>query len=306
MLPYRLKPGDTIGVVSTSEPVSEEKMIDIESSKKFFEDLGFKIKLGKYLKENELGYGTSAKNKAEDLNNMFKDKEVKAIFSACGGFNVNAVLDYLDYDEIRNNPKIVCGYSDPTSLINAIYSKTGLITFHGPNFGSLANTEEGLEKYSQEEVIKRLINGNLQLGTNEDVFTTIKPGQAEGILVGGNLSLVSHLVAGKYKIDFKDKILFIEELAFESPAGMVSNYLYYLKQNGVFDNIKGLWIGNYDNEISLEKIVLDTIGNEYDIPIIKSNNFGHTDRKTVIPIGVRARIDTNEERKIVLLDECVV
>lgn len=306
MLPYKLKSGDTIGVVSTSDPVSEEKMLDIESSKRFFENLGFKVKLGKYLVANELGYGTSAKNKAEDLNNMFKDKEVKAIFSACGGFNVNAVLDYLDYKEIKNNPKIICGYSDPTSLINAIYSETGLVTFHGPNFGSLANTEEGLEKYSQGEVIKRFIEGNLQLGTNEDIFKTIKPGQAEGILVGGNLSLLSHLVSGKYKLDFTDKILFIEELAFESPAGMVSNYLYYMKQNGVFDEIKGLWIGNYENEISLEKIVLDTIGDEYNFPIIKSDNFGHVDRKTVIPIGVRAKIDTNAEHKIVLLENCVI
>lgn len=306
MLPYKLKPGDTIGVVSTSDPVSEEKMLDIESSKKFFESLGFKVKLGKYLKANELGYGTSAKNKAEDINNMFQDKEVKAIFSACGGFNINAVFDYLDYELIKNNPKIVCGYSDPTSLINAIYARTGLVTFHGPNFGSLAETEEGVEKYSREEGIKRFIKGNLELGTVDDEFKTIKPGQAEGVLVGGNLSLIAHLVAGKYKMDFKDKILFIEELAWESPAGMVSNYLYYMKQNGVFDDIKGLWIGNYENEISLEKIVLDTIGDEYDFPIIKSDNFGHVDKKTVIPIGVRARIDTNENCKIVLLEDCVI
>ena len=262
MLPNKLKLGDTIGVVSTSDPVSEEKMLDIESSRKFFESLGFKVKLGKYLKSNELGYGTSAKNKAEDLNNMFRDEEVKAIFCACGGYNVNCVLDYLDYELIKHNPKIICGYSDPTSLINAIYSRTGLVTFHGPNFGSLAETEEGGEAYSREEVIKRFTKGNLELGTPDDEFKTIKQGQAEGVLVGGNLSLVSHLVAGKYKLDFKDKILFIEELSWESPAGMVSNYLYYMKQNRVFDEIKGLWIGNYDNEISLEKIVLDTIGDE--------------------------------------------
>lgn len=305
MLPYKLKPGDTIGVVSTSDPVSEEKMLDIESSKKFFESLGFKVKLGKYLKANELGYSTSAKNKAEDLNNMFEDKEVKAIFSACGGFNINSVFDYLDYELIKDNPKIVCGYSDATSLINGIYAKTGLITFHGPNFGSLAKTEEGVEEYSRKEVAKRFIDRNLDLGIVDDEFKTIKPGQAEGILVGGNLSLVTHLVAGKYKLDFKDKILFIEEFAWESPAGMVSNYLYYMKQNGVFDEIKGLWLGNYDNEISLEKIVLDTIGDEYDFPIIKSNNFGHVDKKTVVPIGVKARIDTNTDKKIILLEDCV-
>lgn len=306
MLPYKLKKGDTIGVVSSSEPITEDRIIDIESSTKFLESLGLKVKLGKYLKNNELGYGTLAKNKAEDFNNMFKDKEVKAIFCACGGFNVNSVFDYLDYEEIRKNPKIICGYSDPTSIINTIYAKTGLVTFHGPNFGSLADTEEGTEKYTRKETIKRFIDGDLKLGTEEDEYITIKEGQAEGILVGGNLNLLSHLVAGKYKLDFTDKILFIEELAFESPAGMVSNYLYYMKQNGVFDKIKGLWIGSYESEISLEKIVLDTIGNEYKFPIIKSNNFGHIDKKTVIPIGVKARIDTKEKEKIELLENCVL
>ena len=87
---------------------------------------------------------------------------------------------------------------------------------------------------------------------------------------------------------------------------MASNYLYYMKQNGVFDKIKGLWIGSYESEIPLEKIVLDTLGNEYDFPIIKSNNFGHIDRKTVIPIGVKANIDTNKKEKIKLLEKCVI
>ena len=306
MVPYKLKKGDTIGVVSSSEPITEERIIDIETSTKFFEGLGLKVKLGKYLKNNELGYGTTARNKAEDFNEMFKNKEVKAIFCACGGYNVNAVFDYLDYNEIKKNPKIVCGYSDPTSIINAIYAQTGLITFHGPNFGSLSYTEEGIEQYSRQEVIKRFIKGDLQLGNNEDEYKTIKEGQAEGVLVGGNLSLITHLVAGKYKLDFKDKILFIEELVYESPAGMASNYLYYMKQNGVFDKIKGLWIGSYESEIPLEKIVLDTLGNEYDFPIIKSNNFGHIDRKTVIPIGVKANIDTNKKEKIKLLEKCVI
>ena len=89
---------------------------------------------------------------------------------------------------------------------------------------------------------------------------------------------------------------------------MVSNSLYFIKQNSIFDKIKGLWIGNYEHEsnIALEKIVLDTIGDEYDFPIIKSNNFGHIETKTVIPIGTKARIDTSKERKIMLLENCVI
>ena len=96
-------------------------------------------------------------------------------------------------------------------------------------------------------------------------------------------------------------------MGFESSPVLVSNNLYYMKQNGVFDKIKGLWIGNYEHEsnIELEKIVLDVIGDDYNFPIIKSNNFGHIETKTVIPIGTKARIDTTKELKIELLEKCV-
>ena len=116
------------------------------------------------------------------------------------------------------------------------------------------------------------------------------------------------MVCGKYSLDFTDKILFIEELGFESDPNLVNNDLYYMKQNGVFDKIKGIWVGNYEHEsgIALEKILLDVLDGEYSFPIIKSNNFGHCDKKTVIPIGTKARIDTAKDKKIILLEECVI
>ena len=134
----------------------------------------------------------------------------------------------------------------------------------------------------------------------------IREGKAEGILVGGNLSLVNEMVAGKYSIDFKDKILFIEEFCLETPPEGVSNYLYHMKQNGVFDKIKGIWVGNYDASVTLEKILLDVIEDKYNFPIIKSNNFGHTEKKTVIPVGGRARIDTSKKVKIEIIDNFMI
>ena len=122
--------------------------------------------------------------------------------------------------------------------------------------------------------------------------------QLTGILVGGNLSLVNEMSAGKYSIDFTDKLLFIEEFCLETPPELVSNYLYNMKQNGVFDKIKGIWVGNYDGSVALEKILQDVLEDKYTFPIINSNNFGHTERKTVIPVGGKARIDTSKERKI--------
>ena len=302
--PNRLKIGDTIGVCAPSDPLVEEEIQELEDSIKKVEETGFKVKLSKNIYSNTNGYSATAKERAEDLNNMFKNKDIKMIWFAQGGENSNSLFEYIDYDMIKNNPKIICGYSDITSITNIISAKTELVTFSGMNFKGIATHETN---YSYKEALKRFVDGSLELGTKEDKYICLKEGIAEGELIGGNLSLIKNLTCGKYCIDFTDKILFIEELGFESMPSLVSNNLYFMKQNGVFDKIKGLWIGNYEHEsgISLEKIVLDTIGNEYDFPIIKSNNFGHIDTKTVIPIGIKARIDTSQDIIIKLIEKCI-
>lgn len=305
MIPSSIKPGDTIGVIAPANIIEEKDEKYIEKSTKLFENLGYKVKFGKYVRTNTLGYGATAKQKAEDINNMFADKEVKAIICVKGGEDSNTTFDYIDYEIIKNNPKIICGFSDITSITNCIYSKTGLITFNSATFKSLTSWETD---YSFKEMMKRFQDKSLELGVEDDEYITIKEGIAEGELVGGNLSLTKRLVCGKYSLDFTDKILFIEELGYESDPNLVNNDLYYMKQNGVFDKIKGIWVGNYEHEsgIALEKILLDALDYEYNFPIIKSNNFGHCDKKTVIPIGTKARIDTTKDRKIMLLEECVI
>ena len=302
--PNKLNLGDTIGVVAPSNPIIGENIEEIEKAKKIIEDKGFKIKFSKNLFSNSNGYSATAKEKADDINDMFLDKNIKMIWCAKGGENSNSILDYLDYNNIRNNPKIICGYSDITSITNAIYKRTGLVTFSGTNFKTIATDETD---YSLNEVLKRFYECSSELGNDDDEDMTINKGFAEGILVGGNLSLIYGLSCGKYALDFKDKILFLEELGLESDPALVSNHLYYMKQNGVFNQIKGLWIGNYehDSNISLEKILLDTLDREINFPIIKSNYFGHTERKTVIPIGTKAKIDTSKKRKISITEKCV-
>lgn len=305
ILPKALKVGDTIGVVAPSNPIIDENIEEMERARKIIEEKGFKVKYSKNLFSNTNGYSASAKEKAEDINSMFEDKEVKMIWCAKGGENSNSVFDYLDYEMIKKNPKIICGFSDITSITNIISAKTGLVTFSGTNFKTIATDETD---YSLKQILNRFVDNKLELGEKEDKYVTIHEGTGEGELIGGNLSLTRGLVEGKYKIDFEDKILFLEELGFETGPALASNYLYYMKQNGVFDKIKGLWIGNYEHEsnISLEKIVLDVLDNEYDFPIIKSNNFGHIDTKTVIPIGTKVKIDTSKEIKIELIEKCVL
>ena len=307
IIPNKLKVGDTIGVLAPSGPIIGQKIEELEEAKKIIEKLGFKVKYSKNLFSNTNGYSSTAKEKAEDINEMFVDKDVNMIWCAKGGNNSNSTFEYLDYNLIKENPKIICGYSDITSLTNMITEKTGLVTFSATNFKTIATDETD---YSLKEVLKRFVDGNLELGQKDDKDITIQEGTATGDLIGGNLFLTKGMSSGKYKLDFTDKILFLEELSLETEPAMASNFLYYMKQNEVFDKIKGLWIGNYEHEsgISLEKIISDVLelpNEKYKFPIIKSNYFGHTERKTVIPIGTKAQINTNEERKIKLIENCV-
>ena len=306
MIPSKLKKGDTIGVIAPSNYIEKDDLEYINASIALMEASGFKVKFGKYVFENTLGYGTSPEKRAADINWAFKDDEVKAIMCVKGGEDSNTTLDYIDYEMIKNHPKIICGFSDNTSILNAIHQKAGLVTYHGPTFKSLTSWETG---YAYKQFIKTFAENteSLIMGEPEDEYTTIQAGQATGELVGGNLSLFTKLVCGKYAVNVQNKILFLEELGFEAAPEMVNSNIYYLKQNGVFDRIAGLWIGNYEHpsKISLEKIITNVIGDEYKFPIIKSNNFGHIDKKIIIPIGTKAEINTNEKIKIKLVEKCV-
>lgn len=304
ILPKKLNKGDTIGVTAPSGPIIGEKIEELKKAKEIVEKNGFKVQFSKNIFSNTNGYSSTAKEKAEDINEMFTNKKIKMIWFAKGGENCNSTFDYLDFNLIKENPKIICGFSDITSLTNVITDKTGLVTFSGTNFKTIATDETD---FSYKQILNRFVSANLDIEPENEKYITINNGQAKGELIGGNLTLTSLLTAGKYKIDFIDKILFLEELGYEADPEAVSRNLYYMKQNGVFDKIKGLWIGNYEHEsgISLEKIVTDTLENNYNFPIIKSNNFGHIDKKTVIPIGTMAEINTDKKQKIKLVEKCV-
>lgn len=305
LLPSKLKIGDTIGIVAPSSPIIGNNIEELNRAKKIAERSGFEVKYSKNIFSNTNGYSATAREKAEDINAMFADKEVKMIWCAKGGNNSNQTFEYIDYELIKKNPKIVCGFSDITSITNMITEKTGLITFSGTNFKTIATDETD---FSYKQALSRFVDGNLEFGPENEEYITIQEGKATGELIGGNLSLTRGMVAGKYSLDFTDKILFLEELGFETDPEATSNNVYYMKQNGVFDKIKGLWIGNYEHEsgISLEKIILDALDGEYKFPIIKSNNFGHIERKTVVPIGTKAEINTDEDVKIKLVENCVM
>ena len=304
MSPNKLKKGDTIAVIAPSNAVNEDDTKFLKETEKKFNKYGINIIYGKNIYSNTLGYGATPREKADDLNEAFANSNVQAIFCAKGGENSNTIFEYIDYELIKQNPKIFCGFSDSTFLLNMIYEKTGLTTFHGSTFKAISDWDATCVF---NDIIDKMINEKMSLNMKPESFKVIKNGKADGILVGGNLNCIREMVCGKYSIDFKDKILFIEDLGEESNPKFESNFLYYMKQNGVFNQIKGLWIGNYEHEsqIKLENIVLDVLENNYNFPIIKSENFGHIAEKQVIPIGVKSRIDTANEEKIILMEKCV-
>ena len=290
MLVNKLKKGDTIGVVCPSDRINDEDIPEIKEAERLITEKGYNVVFGKNVYKNTTGYGANAKEKAEDINYMYENKDIKAIMSVKGGFNSNSVYEYLDLNIIKENNKIICGYSDSTSYINYIHSKTGNIGFIGPNFKSLNSPDTNY--YSLDEMLKRFENNYYDLATDKNEFRVIKDGQAEGELIGGNLSLITELVD---EIDFTNKILFLEEFSFESPSAMVSNYMYRLRQKGIFKRISGIWLGNYEGDVSIEKILLDTIEDmNLNIPIIKTDNFGHIERKITIPLGVKAKISNGK------------
>ena len=296
MLANKLKKGDTIGVVCPSDKVNNEDILEIKEAERLLKERGYNVVFGKNVYKNTTGYGATAKEKAEDINEMYANKNINAIMSLKGGFNSNSVYEYLDLNTIKSNNKIICGYSDSTSYINYIHEKTGNIGFIGPNFKSLNALDTNY--YLLDEMLKRLENNYYDLATNNNEFRMIKEGQAVGELVGGNLSLTTGLID---EIDFKNKILFLEEFSFESPSAMVSNYLYRLRQKRVFNKVSGIWLGNYEGDVAIEKILMDTIEDmNLNIPIIKSDNFGHIERKITIPLGVKAEI---KDGKIKLVED---
>ena len=298
----RLKKGDTIGIIAPSEPITEEYKGYMKNSIKIFEDMGFKIKLSKNIYKNTWGYSATQDEKASDINDMFLDKEVKAIISAVGGDNSFNCLGLIDYENIKRNPKIICGYSDATNYLNAIYTKTGLITYQHLEMIDLGRKSKKDFEISQFK--KTLIDGTLGDIDKNSEYKTLQNGCVEGIIVGGNVPSMVTLLNTEYFPDLTDKILFLEVYASSTDFDLADRYIGILKYHGVFDKIKGLWIGHYHGDTEDTKIedVFMRHLKEYDFPIIKCDDFGHDCEKVVIPIGAKVRLDA-DNCKVIILEE---
>ena len=286
----KLKVGDTIGIVS---PASGDSADVINYNISSFKNLGFKIKEGKYLRRKNDYLAASDKERAEDLMEMFKNKEVKAIIAYRGGYGCIRMLPYLDMGVIKKNPKILCGYSDLTVLLNYLSQKTGLITFHGPMINS---------KISSDEITK---NSFLSLLTDESNLINISTRDFKvenkelfrGILCGGNLTMICSTLGTPYEINTRNKILMIEDVNEENYA--IDRYLMQLKLSGNLDSCRAFLIGHFTpyNPKTINTIL--SILLPYKKPIIYNIPFGHDYPNITLPIGSSILFDAAKDKLII-------
>ncbi|MBU2577481.1 LD-carboxypeptidase, partial [Patescibacteria group bacterium] len=260
MFPEKLKAGDEIRVIAPARSIAILSQEVREIANKRFEEIGFKLSFGKHVEETDSFASSSIESRVEDLHEAFGDKNVKAILTVIGGFNSNQLLRYIDWDLIKNNPKILCGYSDITALNNAVFTKTGLVTYSGPHYSTFGQklhfdytldffkkcllSDESFEikpseKWSDDAWYKNQEERTL---IPNDGWLVINEGSAEGTILGANLCTFNLLQGTEYLPDFTDSVLFLEDDEESAPHDFDRN-LQSLIHLPEFSKVKGLVIG---------------------------------------------------------------
>lgn len=303
--PRRLKPGDTIGFVSPGGSISSPDSLD--DAVAALAGWGVKTLVAPHALGQWGYYSGRDEERAGDINRLFADPSISAIMATRGGSGCNRLLPLLDYNLIRQNPKILVGYSDITALLNAVYTKTGLITFHGP-----VATSDWTEFTRREfygvlfgAEARQLINPAVSEDSIE--VTTITPGTAKGRLVGGNLSVVATVGGSEYLPDWSGTILFLEDV--EEDIYRIDRMLMQLKLAGVLDQIGGFIFGHcskcevFEHGFTLRE-VLDQHIKPLGIPAWSGSMIGHIHDKFTVPVGLPVEIDA--ARGIIRLSEPAV
>lgn len=304
ILPPRLKPGDVLALTAPAGAIFNEETI--QKATLAFEAQGFRVKHGDTLKQ-QFGYlaGTD-EFRANELNKLFEDKTVKAIVAMRGGWGCARLFSHLDFKLIEQNPKIICGFSDLTSLLLAIYKKTGLVTFHGPVGNST------LEGFTMENFLRLVKDGEAlkMIQPSSDALHVFSKGQATGKLFGGNLTVWNSLIGTGYLPDTTGALLFFEET--EEEPYQIDRLLTQLEIAGTLASAAGVIIGKCakceaeepEKSFTLEEVFQQKFG-KLGLPVASGFNFGHVKDKFTFPVGMEAIFDTSDS-SIKLLKACVV
>ncbi len=307
--PKKLSKGDVIGIISPAS--SPDDLTRIENGVKYFEKLGYRVEIGRNVGKYHGYLAGTNEERLEDLHGMFNNKNVKAIICVRGGYGSPRLLDKIDYKLIAANPKIFVGYSDITALQLAFLKKIGLVTFAGPMVA--VDFYDEVSPFT-EEMFWTLITskksfGKIRLPDDEKIFSITK-GNIKGRIVGGNLALVTSLVGTDFLPDFKEKILFLEEVG-ELPY-RVDRMLNQLKLAKLLKQVKGVILGTFTdcNEIDPNKrtLTLGEVISDYfedlNIPIVYNFKHGHIKNNITIPFGTMFKL--NASRNYVEIAESAV
>lgn len=298
MLASKLQVGDTIGVIAPDKALKSKDKKHLENATRYFENLGLKIKYGKYLFSDDDYCAGTPMQRAEDLNNMFSDKDVKAIFTVKGGDMVNGILPYIDFEIIKNNPKIFLGMSDITVLLCAINKMTGLITFHCQDY--IWFGKDSVTDYDKNEIIDKLFEGNKTIIPYDNrEFFDFKNEEIIGKLYGTNVRCLLKLLGTPYMPDLKNTILFLE--GYSSDIIQWNTMLEQYNQIGILN--KAIVFGYIYQLQFVEKdkhnIVEELRKINTEIPIVKTNDFGHMHGNSIIPIGAEVKINSKDKDIII-------
>ena len=291
--PPSLQLGDTIGVMATSCWLEEQELLD---TKQFVEEHGYQVYIHPQATHRLNQSAGSAEEKLNAFHDLIRNPDVKMIMSARGGNRASTFLGGIDWNLVKQNPKILIGYSDMTSLLNAAYVRTGLITYHGPVFRELPTRGEDLQQ------MLSLLSGEATAIPLGNTIKTLKgdPENVTGTLHGGNLSLLQTMIGTPNEPDMTGSILFIEDVG--DHLSRYDRMLAHLRLAGWFEKISGLIVGDFTNVqesegrpfgFTLEDILLEH-SEGYDFPIMTGAAFGHGDNLPTFAIGQALRWENSQ------------
>jgi muramoyltetrapeptide carboxypeptidase len=302
--PKALSPGDTIGLITPSSSITDEKLEKAISNMKM---LGLKVKLGKHIKAINGYLAGTDEQRLEDLHNMFADDEVDGIWCIRGGYGVGRILPKINYNLIKKNPKVLIGYSDITALLLAVHQKTGLICFHGPV--ASADFSAYTVRHLKGALMNPQMSYTIDYAIDNNSFTepsyrikVIRPGKAKGELTGGNLTLLAAMMGTDFQPKFKNKLVFIEDIG-ERPYRLDRMFTQILQSSDLHE-AAGIILGVFadceakegSRSLSLMEMFQDRLGH-LEMPIIYGLSLGHIKNHMTLPVGIEAEMDT-EKRTI--------
>ncbi len=285
-LPPELQPGDTVGVIAPSGSFERERLAP---GLAFLRAKGFGVREGASLYAQDRYLAGTDRARADDVNAMFADGDVKGIFVARGGYGAARILEFLDWASIAQNPKVLVGLSDTTALQLAIFARTGLVTFSGFLLCSDA-TAEGVDQET-EQVLWAAVCSHRFEGVG---LTPLRGGEVNGPLIGGCLSLVVSLVGTRFLPELDGAVLVLEDV--NEPPYRIDRMLNQLAMAGVFDRVAGVVFGEFvdcDPEREIEgriEDVIDDFAARVSCPVFCGLPYGHSKVRWVLPIGLGVRI----------------